>query len=130
LILLVGVIGFEPTTPAPKAVQKWSFTDRNLFTLQARLVEQPFKNIGEIGTFIGTPGDGCHLGLIELFERRCQQNSTPRNRRVDLSEVSAFLQCGYLFMLQKNPESESVRNEQQRHYQSRKEVCGSQLPRQ
>ena len=33
-------------------------------------------------------------------------------------------------MLQKNPENESVRDQQQRHDQSRNEVCGSQLPRQ
>jgi len=33
-------------------------------------------------------------------------------------------------MLQKNTESKSVRNQQQRHNDSRKEECGSQLPRQ
>ena len=33
-------------------------------------------------------------------------------------------------MLQKDPESESVRNQQQRDDESRKEECGSQLPRQ
>jgi len=32
-------------------------------------------------------------------------------------------------MLQKNPESESVRDQQQGHDESRKEECGSQLPR-
>ena len=31
---------------------------------------------------------------------------------------------------QKNPETEPMRNQQQRQYQSRKEECGSQLPRQ
>ena len=41
-----------------------------------------------------------------------------------------FLQRGFRLMLQKNPESKSMRNQQQRHYQSRKEVCGSQLTRQ
>ena len=33
-------------------------------------------------------------------------------------------------MLQKNPEGESVRDEQKRHNESRNEVGGSQLPRQ
>jgi hypothetical protein len=38
--------------------------------------------------------------------------------------------CEILLRQQKNPESESVRNQEQRRYQSRKEECGSQLPRQ
>ena len=29
--------------------------------------------------------------------------------------VPAFLQCGFRLMLQKNPETKSVRNQQQRH---------------
>ena len=46
--------------------------------------------------------------------------------------VPAFLHCEFrsMLMLQKNPEPKSVRNQQQRHYDSRKEECGSQLPRQ
>ena len=34
----------------------------------------------------------------------------------------------HILMLQKNPESESVRNQQQRHNDSRNEVSRSQLP--
>jgi hypothetical protein len=44
-------------------------------------------------------------------------------------QVTAFLYCGYTLMLQKNPESESVRDQQQGHDKSRNEVGGSQLPR-
>ena len=46
--------------------------------------------------------------------------------------VPAFLHCEFrsMLMLQKNPEPKSVRNQQQRHYDSRNEECGSQLPRQ
>jgi hypothetical protein len=47
-----------------------------------------------------------------------------------LCQVPAFLHCGFRLMLQKDPETESVRNQQQRHNDSRKEECGSQLPRQ
>ncbi len=39
-----------------------------------------------------------------------------------------FLYYGQIFILQKNPESESVRDQQQRHNKSRNEVGGSQLP--
>jgi len=41
-----------------------------------------------------------------------------------------FLHCALRLMLQTNSESKSVRNHRQRHYQSRKEECGFQLPRQ
>jgi hypothetical protein len=46
--------------------------------------------------------------------------------------VPTFVHCefGSMVMLQKNPEPKSVRNQKQRHYDSRKEECGSQLPRQ
>jgi hypothetical protein len=44
--------------------------------------------------------------------------------------LPAFICCGLILVLQKNPESDSVRNQQQGHYQSRKEECGSQLSRQ
>ena len=55
--------------------------------------------------------------------------TTPRDGRGALCRVPACLHCGFRLMLQKNSESESVRNQQQRHYQSGKEECGSQLPR-
>jgi hypothetical protein len=47
-----------------------------------------------------------------------------------LCPVPVFLHCRFRLMLEKNSESESVRDQQQRHYQSRKEECGSQLSRQ
>lgn len=53
-------------------------------------------------------------------------SSWPRS----LCSVPAFLHCGLRLMLEKNSENESVRNEKQRHYQSWKKECGSQLPRQ
>jgi hypothetical protein len=59
-----------------------------------------------------------------------RHNSIPRDGRGALCQAPAFLHCGFTWMLQKNAESESVRNQQQRHYQSREEECGSQLPRQ
>ena len=52
------------------------------------------------------------------------------NVSIGLCSVTAFLHCGLRLMLEKDSENESVRNEKQRHYQSRKEECGSQLPRQ
>jgi len=39
--------------------------------------------------------------------------------------MPTFLHCVRGLMLQKNPETESVRNQIQGHYQSRKEKCGS-----
>ena len=69
----------------------------------------------------------CRLAAIE---RPVPRNSTNRDGRGALCSVPAFLHCGFRSMLQKNSESESVRNQQQRYYQSRKEECGSQLPRQ
>jgi hypothetical protein len=58
------------------------------------------------------------------------RNSSPRNGRGTLCRVPAFPYCEILLRQQKKPESESVRDQEQRHYQSRKEECGSQLPRQ
>jgi hypothetical protein len=46
----------------------------------------------------------------------------------DLCQVRAFLHCRFRLMLKKNSEHEYMRNQQQRHYQSRKEERGSQLP--
>ncbi len=40
----------------------------------------------------------------------------------------AFPHYGFISILQKDPESESVRDEQQRHNDSRNEIVGSQLP--
>ena len=57
------------------------------------------------------------------------KKNSPRDRRGLLCQTSAFLHCGCRLMLQKNPESEPVRDQQQRHNHSRKEECGSQLPR-
>src|SRR5215831_15143115 len=42
--------------------------------------------------------------------------------------LSALLDRGFLLMLQKNPEGEAVRDEQQRHDQRGNEVGRSQLP--
>jgi hypothetical protein len=44
--------------------------------------------------------------------------------------MSCFPRYGFGLMLQKNPKSESVRNQQQRHNRSWNEVRGSQPPRQ
>lgn len=43
--------------------------------------------------------------------------------------MPAFLNCRHALMLQKNPESEYVRDQQEGHDESRNEVCGSQLSR-
>ena len=44
--------------------------------------------------------------------------------------LSAFTHYGFILMSQKNPESKAMRNQQQRHNDSRNEVSRSQLPRQ
>src|SRR5665213_1216705 len=44
--------------------------------------------------------------------------------------MRAFPHGGLLLMLQKNSEHESVRDQQQRHHESRNKIGGSQLPRQ
>lgn len=41
---------------------------------------------------------------------------------------AAFLHCGLRLTLQKNPETESVRDEKQGHDESRNEIGGTQLP--
>src|ERR1700741_808495 len=43
--------------------------------------------------------------------------------------VAAFAHGGFISLLQKNPENEPVRDQQQRHDESRNEIGGSQLPR-
>lgn len=53
---------------------------------------------------------------------------TPGDDRGGLRQVPAFLHCRLRLMLQKNPETKSVRNQEQRHDQSWKKECGSQLP--
>ena len=70
-----------------------------------------WPNAGRFG--IGSPGG---IGALAMAE--------------DLCRVPAFAYCEVLLRQQENPESESVRNQEQRHYQSRKEECGSQLPSQ
>ena len=41
-----------------------------------------------------------------------RHNSTPRDGKATLCQVPTFLRCEFRLMLQKNPERESVRDEQ------------------
>lgn len=49
---------------------------------------------------------------------------------IPLRRPTAVLHCGNSLMFEQNPEADSVRDQQERHEQSRKEECGSELPRQ
>ena len=46
-----------------------------------------------------------------------------------LGRMRTFPQGGLILMLQKNSENQSVRDQQERHHESRNEIGGSQLPR-
>jgi len=61
---------------------------------------------------------------------RTAQWSAPPDGRGILCWMSACMHSEFRLPLQKNSKSQSVRNQQQRHYQSRNEICGPQLPRQ
>jgi hypothetical protein len=54
----------------------------------------------------------CGQANSAAIERPVRQNSTPRDGRGASCWVRVFLYCGYILMLQKNPESESVRDQQ------------------
>jgi hypothetical protein len=68
------------------------------------------------------------LDLRRLSHGRCGKNSTLCDGGASC-QAPLFLYCGYILMLQENPERESVRDQQQRNDESRNEVGGSQLPR-
>ena len=72
--------------------------------------------------FIGAP----RAFLDRHVAAESKRSQWPRT----LCRVPAFPYCEILSRQQKNPEGESVCNQEQRHYQSRKEECGSQLPSQ
>src|ERR1700760_613221 len=61
---------------------------------------------------------------------RIPKNSAPRDRPRALCHVPPGLHGRLSLKLQKNAETKSVRNQQQRHQHRRNEECGSQLPRQ
>jgi len=65
---------------------------------------------------------GTSAGMIEL-----EVSPSAALVAVRLCRVAARLHCGFRLMLQEDSERESVRNQEQRDYQSRKEECGSQL---
>jgi hypothetical protein len=50
------------------------------------------------------------------------------NRSLPLFSVPALLHYGFSLAFQKNPECDAVRDQQQRHNESRNEVGRSQLP--
>ena len=77
------------------------------------------------GQFCGYRTDSGHRPLMETA---LWQSCTPRDGRHALCRVPDFLHRGFRLMLQEYSESESVRNQQQRHQQSWNEKCGSQLP--
>ena len=55
--------------------------------------------------------------------------SPPRGGWGTCCQAPALLYCGYTLLLQKNPKSECVRDQQQGYDESRNEVGGTQLSR-
>ena len=89
-----------------------------------------------IGRGLGTDGSGAiGLRLFGAKSIKVTEDVQHCNPQIQ-SCVSAscclpkFVSYGLMLMFQKNPESKAVRNQQQRHNDSRNEVSRSQLPRQ
>src|ERR1051326_3027104 len=69
---------------------------------------------------------GVWRSLVSARTTWCSQTySRPLSER----GLSALRYCGFLLMLQKKPECQDVRDEQQRHDQRGNEVSRAQLPR-